>query len=473
MIYKHALRKEWGNTSPFVLVGNVSLRAAEAGGLDCIGVQICGGKKSVQLGGGEISHGLECNGTKFHGPVDLFDAEITEGVSLTGAIIEGAWRCEGTHIYSRTVEGERRALDADRVTVGGKLVLGHEFYADGKVSLLRAVIRGDFDCTKGHFINGAAVTIDASSSTIDGNVLLTNFEANGRLNFAGAHIGEAFLLTGVVSPKASILDLRSARARSLFNDESSWPKEVLLHGFIYEALDYKASWHGENQIKWLRLQPKDQFFFQPYDQMAATFRAMGLEDEAMIVRIAKNQDYGKHLHRLWNWRKPLNLEQLLKWLWYNGAGRWIDYGFMPSHTFELALCIIILGYFIFGSGYRHQILTPTNDSSYVADAKGTHLLSITYPTFNALIYSFESLVPLLKLGMAQYWAPNPNLGREISLRKFFLTLAFGSREAERRVHPRSGLTTGNLLRCYLWFHITTGWILATLLIAALTGLAKP
>jgi len=469
-----SLRKEWGDENPFIVAGNVSLRGAEVGGLDCIGVQILADKGSVQLGEGEISHGLECNGTKFHGPVNFFDAEITGGVSLTGAIIGGAWTCGRTYIYSHTVAGEERALDCDGVTVGGNLVLGGpEFYAHGKVSLLRAVIRGDFDCTKGHFINGAAVAIDASSSTIDGNLLLRNFEANGRLNFAGAHIGEAFLLTDVVSPKASILDLRSAKARSLFNDEASWPKEVLLHGFIYEALDYNASWHGENQIKWLRLQPKGQYFFQPYDQMAATFRAMGLEDDAMIVRIAKNQDYGKHLRRLWNWRNPFDLEQLLKWLWYNGCGRWIDYGFMPSRTFELALCFIIVGSFIFGRGYRHQILTPTDDSSYVADAKGTHLLSITYPTFDALIYSFESLVPLLKLGMAQYWAPNPNLGREISPPKFFHTLRFGPRETERRVHRHSGLKTGNLLRWYLWFHITSGWILATLLIAALTGLAKP
>jgi len=59
------------------------------------------------------------------------------------------------------------------------------------------------------------------------------------------------------------------------------------------------------------------------------------------------------------------------------------------------------------------------------------------PKFNALLYSFETFVPLTKLQLAEYWLPKEGL-----------------------------------LRFYLWLHSTAGLVLITLLVGALTGLIK-
>jgi hypothetical protein len=74
------------------------------------------------------------------------------------------------------------------------------------------------------------------------------------------------------------------------------------------------------------------------------------------------------------------------------------------------------------------------------------------------VYSVETFVPLLKLGVGEHWAPNANLG---------LPLCTG-------VLVKIGFPSnyGSLLRYYMWLHIILGWILGTLWIGGLTKLLK-
>ena len=75
-----------------------------------------------------------------------------------------------------------------------------------------------------------------------------------------------------------------------------------------------------------------------------------------------------------------------------------------------------------------------------------------YPKFNAFVYSLETFLPLVKLGVADRWEPNGNRDA------FFV--------------EKSWLMTGGCLRGYLWFHMITGWVLSALWIGAITGLLK-
>jgi hypothetical protein len=81
-------------------------------------------------------------------------------------------------------------------------------------------------------------------------------------------------------------------------------------------------------------------------------------------------------------------------------------------------------------------------------------LNETYPKFNACIYSLETFVPLVKLGVGDYWIPNAHGG------------------ATLRVGKNGLLKFGSLLRCYFWFHIIAGWVLTTLWVGGFTGLIK-
>ena len=86
--------------------------------------------------------------------------------------------------------------------------------------------------------------------------------------------------------------------------------------------------------------------------------------------------------------------------------------------------------------------------------KGRHAFSEHYSKFNAFMYSLESFTPLLRLDQSSNWAPNANRGRRLHIGKFNL------------------LTTGSLLRIYLWLHIIAGWVLTSLWVGGITGLVK-
>jgi hypothetical protein len=94
------------------------------------------------------------------------------------------------------------------------------------------------------------------------------------------------------------------------------------------------------QLNWLKLQPPDHFLSQPFEQLAAVFRKMGLEDDARKVMIAKNKDHAAHL----NWRPA--------WLWYGFFGKLIGYGYRPWRAFWISLFLIGIGCWLFNAGYN-------------------------------------------------------------------------------------------------------------------------
>ena len=130
----------------------------------------------------------------------------------------------------------------------------------------------------------------------------------------------------------------------------------------------------------------------------------------------------------------------------------------------------MVGYGLFKLGKHFQIVTPTKYDDYQRDKE-------LYPKFNALIYSLETFVPLLKLGVGEYWMPNANRGPELQpLCKKKAGKATNSEPISKRAALDPGKTptlrVGSLLRGYYWFHIIAGWVLTTLWVGGLTGLIK-
>ena len=80
-------------------------------------------------------------------------------------------------------------------------------------------------------------------------------------------------------------------------------------------------------------------------------------------------------------------------------------------------------------------MQPTSDNAYYP---GTNNLRVTCQKFNSVIYSLDTFIPVLTLGMKAYWAPAAKAGREHCI---FGLFAF---------------KTGTLFRCYLWSHTITG-----------------
>jgi hypothetical protein len=376
-------------------------------------------------------------------------------VWLREAAIGGSVDCGGGH-FNNPKEIAINLEDAKT----GPIYLSNGFVATGEVRLSGATIDGSLDCNGGKFFNFGANALDANSAKIDGSVFLgKGFITDGTLLFLAASIGNVFEL-GSDDPREKAiledgkLDLRDARAGTLLNEKQSSPREdhLSLHGFVFNLIDSRAPLTADTQLQWLRLHSAYQVEAQPYEQMAAVLRSMGLQEDAVKVMIAKNQELGHH---------PRGIED---YLWYRLFGPFIGFGYTPWNAFYVSIVVILIGYCLFKIGNRFQIVTPTKPDDYDRHQE-------LYPKFNAFMYSLETFIPLVRLGLGEYWTPNANCGPELHILRRKKTHKGGLPSPQEAVRLQP-LKVGSLLRCYYWFHIIAGWVLTTLWVGGLTGLLK-
>jgi hypothetical protein len=203
---------------------------------------------------------------------------------------------------------------------------------------------------------------------------------------------------------------------------------------------------------------------QPYEQMAEVLRKIGLQDEVLSMLVQKNLQaapeaifsnlqrtarYLQVMNEAWPWEPFKRLEYSWKtlwafgkavWavLWYYGLGWSIGYGYRPWRALLPTIVIIINGWKWFGKGYP-KLMIPTDSNAYIP---GTTTLQPFYPKFNSFVYSVEKFVPLLKLEIGDYWAPD---------------------QTQKQ---------GMRLNIYLWLHIVAGYVFTTLFAGAISGLVK-
>jgi hypothetical protein len=481
------------------LKGVVQLKDAEIGGdLDCEGAHFDG---SAGLPG-QADNALFAPSMKVTGNArfnrswgSFNDFDANGQMVLRNATIGGNLDCYGGHFSNPG----SIAIDALSVKVGADIWLRFGFNSIGEIRLNNATIGGNLDCNGGQFDNAGHNALSLNSANIQGSVLLgtykedderargfvrtrknsvkkevIDFAVKGNIVFLAATIGGVFELDCSKPLENTILDLQDAKAGTLFNgvNKNGWPKtgHLLLHGFVYNVIDNRGKLEALPQLGWLRLQPA--FFAQPYEQMSAVLRAMGLQNEATEVMIGKNRDHGVN---------PLRVNEFL---WYGVFGPFIGFGYRPWNAFYASLFVVALGYLLFRAGEGCKILTPTTRDAFV-DPKSEQLqLSDYYPRFNAFIYSLENFVPFLKLNMSEYWSPNATrfdrlrivdflpmkVLRAVLPKKIMDTLL--SIEKRFNILERHVPINGRRLRLYLWFHITAGWVLTTLWVGGLTGLIK-
>ena len=396
--------------------GGVNLVAARIGNnLECDGGDFISKGKTPAL----IADGVEVKGSVFLR--NGFKAD--GGVVLRSAKIDGNLECDGGQFISKS---ETSALHANGVEVKGGVFLRNGFKADGGVNLVAAQIGNNLECDGGQFISKSeASALNASSAKIDGSAYFRGgFAAEGKVVFFAAHVGRGFLWSDVKSPEKSALDLRYSKVGTLLNSQNSWPAKgsLLVDGFVYDQFDDRALPEAKVQVGWLQRQPQLRLLPQPFEQLAAVLRKMGLEEDARIVMIAKNEEHASYLH----WRS--------EWIWYGLLGKLIGYGYRPWRAFVISMVVIGIGWLFFLGGYRHGLITPTEEKAYVLLKDGKRDMSEIYPKFNAFVYSLESFVPLVKLGISDRWTPNANRGGSLRLG----IVSF----------PR----TGSLLRYYLPHH---------------------
>ncbi len=182
----------------FAAEGEVRLAGAQiAGDLDCHGGAFRNPGKRELPGSGSA---LSADGLSVRGGVHLGDGFTAEGaVRLISAQIGGFLYCNNGNFENppqKDLPQSGYALCADRAVIGSGIFLGGKFLAEGEVSLVRARIGADLDCSAGTFRNIPQVALPMSGDAlkadrvdVSGSVYLREgFTAHGEVRLLGAQI---------------------------------------------------------------------------------------------------------------------------------------------------------------------------------------------------------------------------------------------------------------------------------------------
>jgi hypothetical protein len=451
-------------------------------------------------GGGDA---LSAHLADVSGSVFLDDGFRAEGATrLVGTQIGGNLECDGASFINpaTTLAGSGTALNADGMVVKGNVFLRSGCHAEGEVSLLDAQIGATLGCMGSSFsnafkggIDGSGRALSADRINVKGDVFISDgFRASGRVRLPGAHIGGDLHCHGGNFTTAE-LDLRGASVSSMWDDEKSWPNPGRLHmdGFVYGRIADGPT-DARTRLRWLSLQRE--FTTQPYRQLARILRESGDDSGAQQVLIAMED-------RRWDTKdNPRWTDPLQRWPLKLSVG----YGYDPLRAFWEVLTLSGLGWIIYRRSYLKGNIVPVDKDAYQA-FKSDGVTPPSHSRFSPLIYSVENSLPLVKfgdpcgtptqkqpvlsLGAQRSWLDVKKLAglhlspthllRPISdltkrVNRFLVNV--GLQSDPDSATPDSRLskwgTSPEFLRWFLWVQILLGWLLATLFLAGVSGIAR-
>ncbi|HEY5796827.1 MAG TPA: hypothetical protein VIU82_17595 [Bosea sp. (in: a-proteobacteria)] len=442
------------------LPGLEAERLEARGGVYLRGAQVQG---EVNITQSRLGGNLECDGATIRVPsghaidaaaIDLRNlllrgATLRGGLTVAGARISADLDCAGA-----VIEGaDSVAIDATEVENGGSIVLRKAQIA-GEVRLVAAVVGGDLDVSGAAIAQPGAMALDLSRAQIKGAFFLRN----------EARIGGALAMTG-------------ASIGTIHDEAACWPApgDLLLNRCRYGAF-IAAPVDAASRIDWLSRQAPERwgedFWPQPYEQLAAVFREMGHGEDARSVLIMKEKlqrraRRARARNPLWRallrandnflavtvryGRQPLLAFLWLTLFWVTGvavfgvaeaAGAFKPNSAVVLRSPEWTLCGVT-------AAEQRLVGAPPQPMSGRAAAGQTQLAcyreqgeASSYPAFNPWFYSLDTLLPVLDLGQKSFWRPDPK-----------------------------GLT-GRVAINYFYFQAIVGWALSLLAVAGFSGLVK-
>ncbi len=368
-------------------------------------------------------------------------SEVSGQFSMVGATISGdvvAEDAQVDHGQPVPASDKRYAMVADHARIGGSVYLRKGFRAKGQVRFYGASIDRDVECHGGRFENGGATALNLQNARIAGNLQFGDADTplrchvDGMVDLQRAAVGGALLWRCLDRGPTFKLDLSSTRAATLADEAASWPKasDLELHNFEYDAIADGSPVEARERLGWLRL--SHTFSHQAYDQLATVLRRTGRFADAREVLYGKEYRHATET--------PLTLGD--RW-WYGygigparvGFGPLAGYGYRLNWAFIVMLATVIVCGLLFGLGHP-GLMSPR---------------SAQPPSFQSLAYSLDVFVPILDLGQAGGWIPNPEAGRH---------LASG---------PTGDLRTGGVLLALYWLEIAMGWSVSSVLVGTITA----
>jgi hypothetical protein len=445
-------------------------------------------EKGVRVSGGWISGVLDLEGARISRDIGLkdcrFDAVpvlryavidnlLLDGSSLPGLQMERLEARGGVSLKGAELRGEVQ-LSGSRI--GGNLSLdGASFSCDGRAALVA---------------DGIDVrSVELRGASVAGETRMTSARISGDLDLTGARLsypdGEALHLNRTVvggglflrggAQINGALDLTGASIDTLHDDEASWPAsgDLLLNRCLYNAL-IGGPMDARRRLKWLARQSPgrwgEDFWPQPYEQLAHVFSEMGHDEDARTVLVEKERlQRGARRARTKNplWRFLLRAKDRL-------LGVTLGYGHKPLLSLGWLLLFWSLGVAVFAFAQSQSAIKPnspvvlrSSEWTMCGVPRGEERLlaavpaagraapgqsqvhcflaqheASSFPAFNAWMYSLDTLFPVLEIGQKDYWRPDP-------------------------AKPWGSFAMG-----YFYFQAVVGWALSLLAIAGFSGLVR-
>jgi hypothetical protein len=357
-------------------------------------------EKGVRVSGGWISGVLDLEGARIPRDIGLkdcrFDAApvlryavidnlFLDGSSLPGLLADRLEARGGVSLKSADLAGEVR-LSGSRL--GGNLSLdGASIACAGRAALVADSIE-----VRSVELRGASIAGETrmTSARIDGDLDLTG----GRLSHPDGealHLNRTLVRGGLFlrggAEIKGALDLTGASIDTLHDDEASWPApgNLLLNRCLYNAL-IGGPMDARRRLAWLARQSPERwgedFWPQPYEQLAFVFREMGHDEDARTVLVEKERlQRAARRARTANplWRLLLHAKDGL-------LGLTLGYGRKPLLSFAWLLLFWGLGVLVFAFAQAQSAIKPNSPfvlrsasrASAIESASG--FVSITLPS---------------------------------------------------------------------------------------------
>jgi hypothetical protein len=419
---------------------------------------------------------------------DYGSFEASGQVWLESARIGGAATFGGGHFHygdDGAWDGfpqRKPALHLWGAEVKQDVTLCCSFESVGAVELDQAAIGGNLSLLGGHFTNPDNVAISFDRATIGGSVFIApyglgdavvtpdqqaayraKFRSDGLVSMVAAHVsGNVWVNRAIFSGKTTeqhgldasaatvndvlvmrqlnlehgaIVNLSGASARTLADDEQSWPApgKLWLDGFDYRAIATDSPRTASIRLKWLGLQPG--FYPQPYRQLAKVMREGGNDAGAVTVLIAMEDSRLANSGTFWR-------------IWGGFLKGTIGYGHRPLLTLFWSLIVVLLGWAFAAIGARTGLMRPTWPESV------PHSQEASYEEFHPLMYSLDVFLPFVDLHQEHYWWPDARASGHFALLGHDMRIS------------------GRILRYYLWLQVIAGWLLSAIFVAGVTGLLR-
>jgi hypothetical protein len=286
---------------------------------------------------------------------------------------------------------EGRALVANDLRVGEDVLLNRQFTATGGISMYRAQIGGAFECDQANLrASGSALVADSlqvgQDMSLTGGFSATGGYGGGAVRLAGAHIGGNLYCTGaelrngngpalvangiqvgrdmyitdgftaLVGGEHVAVDLTGARVGGVFRfaperveHESDSHRRLAVDGLTYPGVpETQPPWDWREVLR----DETPGYAAQPYQQLAAGYRALGDDRHARRTLIAQRDDQLARTHPHW----------AEKW-WGKITKVTLGYGYQPWRALVFLAAVVVLSCVLAVALGSHGALAQTSQTA--------------------------------------------------------------------------------------------------------------